>query len=107
MLGAMAFLDGNPRAATHTAQTDVVTARLSREALETLASQDPTTATHFMTSVCLRLAKHLRHNNQMQSEHMELARSLQALLAAPPATPPAQARVAADSASSTSGTSDA
>lgn len=107
ILGAMAFLDGQPRAASYTARTDVITARLSREALETLARQDPTTATHFMTAVCLRLATHLRHNNQMQSEHMELARSLQALLAAPPVTPPAQARVAADSASSTSGTSDA
>ena len=96
ILGAMAFLDGQPRAASYTAHTDVITARLSREALETLARQDPTTATHFMTAVCLRLATHLRHNNQMLSEQMELARSLQVLLAAPPAPP--QASAATDSA---------
>lgn len=83
LVGEAAFLDGQPRAATFIARTDITAARLSRSAMEVLAHDDPFLATHLMTAICLHLAVRLRQNNRMQTDQMEMARALQGHLEEP------------------------
>ena len=57
LIGEMALVDGAARSASCTASTHVTCAVLTREALETLISEQPTTAAKLMTAVAQRLAE--------------------------------------------------
>jgi CRP-like cAMP-binding protein len=64
LLGEMSMLDGAPRSATCTAQTDVEVAMLTRAALERLISEHPMIGARFVLAIAKRLSDRIRLGNQ-------------------------------------------
>lgn len=77
LIGEMALVDGEARSATCLASTDVHCAVLTRDALETLTTEQPATAAKLMTAVAQRLAERLRENSQKLQVYAKLVQTLQ------------------------------
>lgn len=87
LIGEMALVDGAARSATCTASTPVQCAVLTREALETLITEQPATAAKLMTAVAQRLAERLRESIHKQQIYSKLVQSMQEELDALMPTP--------------------
>jgi CRP/FNR family transcriptional regulator, cyclic AMP receptor protein len=87
LIGEMALVDGAARSATCTASTDVQCAVLTRDALETLITEQPATAAKLMTAVAHRLAERLRASLHKQQIYGKLVKALQQELDARLPTP--------------------
>ncbi len=64
LLGEMSVLDGAPRSATCTAQTDVEVAMLTSAALARLIQEHPAIGARFVLAIAKRLADRVRLGNQ-------------------------------------------
>jgi CRP/FNR family transcriptional regulator, cyclic AMP receptor protein len=64
LIGEMGVIDGAPRSATCTAQTDVEAAVLSRSDLERLLIAHPQLGARFVMAIAKRLADRVRLGNQ-------------------------------------------
>lgn len=64
LIGEMSVLDGAPRSATCTAQTDVGVAMLTGAALEQLIAEHPKIGARFVLAIAKRLADRVRQGNQ-------------------------------------------
>jgi CRP/FNR family transcriptional regulator, cyclic AMP receptor protein len=64
LIGEMGVIDGAPRSATCTAQTDVEVAMLSKTDLERLLVEEPSLAARFVLAIAKRLADRIRLGNQ-------------------------------------------
>jgi CRP/FNR family transcriptional regulator, cyclic AMP receptor protein len=64
LIGEMGVIDGAPRSATCTAQTDIEVAMLSRSDLERLLLDNPHLGARFILAIAKRLADHIRLGNQ-------------------------------------------
>lgn len=63
LVGEMSLLDGTPRSATCTAQTDVEVARLTRNHLEKIIEEHPVIAARLLMAIAKRLADRVRLGN--------------------------------------------
>ncbi len=63
LIGEMSVLDGTPRSATCTAQTEVEVALLTRVHLERIIDEHPTIAARFLMAIAKRLADRVRLGN--------------------------------------------
>lgn len=77
LIGEMALVDGEARSATCTASTDVASAVLTREALETLIAEQPATGAKLMTAIAVRLAERLREVSVKLQVTSKLVQTLQ------------------------------
>jgi len=77
LIGEMSLVDGAARSASCTASTDVKCAVLTRNALETLIAEHPTTAAKLMTAVAQRLAERLRESSHRLQVYGQLMQTLQ------------------------------
>ncbi|MBT9550183.1 MAG: cyclic nucleotide-binding domain-containing protein [Hydrogenophaga sp.] len=77
LIGEMALVDGAARSASCTASTNVVCAVLTREALETLITEQPATAAKLMTAVAQRLAERLRDSGHKLQIYSQLVQTMQ------------------------------
>lgn len=77
LIGEMALIDGEARSATCTASTDVASAVLTRDALETLIAEEPATGAKLMTAIAVRLAERLREVSQKLQVTTKLVQTLQ------------------------------
>ena len=77
LIGEMSLVDGEARSASCTASTDVTCAVLTREALETLITEQPATAAKLMTAIAGRLAERLRESGQKLQVYARLVQTLQ------------------------------
>jgi CRP-like cAMP-binding protein len=77
LIGEMALVDGAARSASCTASTNVHCAVLTREALETLITEQPTTAAKLMTAVAQRLAERLRESGNKLKIYGQLVQTMQ------------------------------
>jgi CRP/FNR family transcriptional regulator, cyclic AMP receptor protein len=77
LIGEMALVDGEARSATCTASTNVACAVLTRDALETLIAEQPTTGAKLMTAIAVRLAERLREVSQKLQVTTKLVQTLQ------------------------------
>jgi CRP/FNR family transcriptional regulator, cyclic AMP receptor protein len=64
LIGEMSVIDGAPRSATCTAQTDVEVAMLTSHALERLLTEHPSIGARFVLAIAKRLADRVRAGNQ-------------------------------------------
>lgn len=64
LIGEMSVLDGTPRSATCTAQTEVEVAMMTRCDLERLLGDHPAIAARFLMAIAKRLADRVRLGNQ-------------------------------------------
>lgn len=64
LIGEMGVIDGEPRSATCTAQTDIDVAMLSRRDLERLLLEHPQLGARFVLAIAKRLADRIRQGNQ-------------------------------------------
>jgi CRP/FNR family transcriptional regulator, cyclic AMP receptor protein len=64
LIGEMGVIDGAPRSATCTAQTNVEVAMLSKSDLERLLIEEPQLAARFVLAIAKRLADRIRLGNQ-------------------------------------------
>jgi CRP/FNR family transcriptional regulator, cyclic AMP receptor protein len=77
VLGEMSFLDGQPRSATCRADTEVLCAALSREALLLMTHQAPEVAAKLMMLVALRMAQRLRNHTTRIQRYSQLFETMQ------------------------------
>lgn len=77
LVGEMGVLDGAPRSATCTANTDLVVAVLSREALLKLIKANPPVAARLMLAISKRLSDRLRDANRKIKTLGGVTRALQ------------------------------
>lgn len=64
LIGEMGLIDGTPRSATCTANTDLAVGVLSREDLTKLIDREPGVAARFLFAIAKRLSDHLREANR-------------------------------------------
>lgn len=64
MIGEMGLLDGSPRSATCTANTDVAVAVLSRTALMRLLKDEPRVGSRLLLAISTRMAQRLRETTR-------------------------------------------
>lgn len=77
VIGEMGLLDGEPRAASCTATTDVHGAILTRVGLAQLLDDDPRTAAKLMMAISLRLAVRLRESTDKLKMYTQLTQAMQ------------------------------
>ena len=77
LMGEMSLMDGAARSATCTASTDVRCAVLTREALEAMIAEEPTTAAKLLSAVALRLSRRLRETDGKLQLYGQLVQSMQ------------------------------
>lgn len=77
LIGEMGLLDGEPRAASCTATTDVHGAILTREGLGKLLDDDPRTAAKLMMAISLRIAVRLRESTDKLKMYTQLTQAMQ------------------------------
>lgn len=77
LIGEMGLVDGQARLASCTASTDVRCAILSREALEKMGADSPTTAAKLMFAVSLRIAERLRDTAEKLKTYSQLVQAMQ------------------------------
>jgi CRP-like cAMP-binding protein len=64
LIGELSVIDGEPRSANCTAQTEVDVALLSRKDLERMMSSQPSLGAQFCLAIAKKIADKLRHCNQ-------------------------------------------
>ena len=77
LIGEMSLVDGGARSATCTASSEVSCAVLTRDALEALTLEQPTTAAKLMTAVAQRLAERLRESSHKLQVYSKLVLTMQ------------------------------
>ncbi|HEY9094251.1 MAG TPA: cyclic nucleotide-binding domain-containing protein [Hydrogenophaga sp.] len=77
LIGEMALVDGGARSASCIASSDVRCAVLTREALEALIAEQPTTAAKLMTAVAQRLGERLRESGHKLQVYSNLVKAMQ------------------------------
>jgi CRP/FNR family transcriptional regulator, cyclic AMP receptor protein len=77
LIGEMALVDGGARSASCIASTEVRCAVLTRDALEALIAEQPTTAAKLMTAVAQRLAERLRESGHKLQVYSNLVKAMQ------------------------------
>ncbi|MDB5966796.1 MAG: cyclic nucleotide-binding domain (cNMP-BD) protein, partial [Polaromonas sp.] len=77
LIGEMGLVDGQARLASCTASTDVRCAILSRDALEKMGKDNPTTAAKLMFAVSLRIAERLRETAEKLKMYSQLVQAMQ------------------------------
>lgn len=103
LIGEMGLVDGGPRSATCTANSDLVLAVLTREAVLHMMDARPAVAARLMLAIAKRIADHLRDTNRKLMTLARVSKALQQeldavhtvnkrLLDQVPATPVAKAR---------------
>jgi CRP-like cAMP-binding protein len=73
----MALFDGGPRSATCLANTRVCCAVLTRQAVEALTRDDPSTATRLLAAIAQRLSERLREADSKTRLFGQLVNTLQ------------------------------
>ena len=77
LIGEMGLLDGSPRSATCTANTDVAAAVLSRTALMRIIKDDPRLGTRLLLAVSKRLSDRLRDTTRKLRTFAQMNKALQ------------------------------
>ncbi len=77
VLGEMSFLDGQARSATCRAETELLCATLSHEALLLMMEQAPQVAAKLMMLVALRMAQRLRNHSLRIKRYVQLIETMQ------------------------------
>jgi len=77
LIGAMGLIDGAPRSANCTANTDLAVALLSRDALMRLIDKQPKVAAHLLLAVSKCLSDYLREANHKLMAFAQVGRALQ------------------------------
>ena len=77
LLGEMGVLDGAPRSATCTANTDIAAAVLSRTALMRLLKDDPRLGSRLLLAISKRLADRLRDTTRKLKTFAQMNKALQ------------------------------
>ncbi|MGH6625573.1 MAG: cyclic nucleotide-binding domain-containing protein [Burkholderiaceae bacterium] len=77
LIGEMGLLDGEPRAASCTATTELRCAILTRGALKRLLDDDPRTAAKLMMAISLRIAERLRESADKLKMYAQLTQAMQ------------------------------
>ncbi|MBX3654960.1 MAG: cyclic nucleotide-binding domain-containing protein [Ramlibacter sp.] len=77
LIGEMGLLDGEPRSASCTAISDLRCAILTREALNQLLEDDPSTAAKLMMAISLRIAERMRESADKLKLYVQLTQAMQ------------------------------
>lgn len=77
LIGEMGLLDGSPRSATCTANTDIAAAVLSRSALMRLLKDDPRLGTRLLLAISKRLSDRLRETTRKLRTFAQMNKALQ------------------------------
>lgn len=77
LIGEMGLLDGSPRSATCTANTDIAAAVLSRTALTRLLKDDPRLGTRLLLAISKRLSDRLRDTTRKLRTFAQMNKALQ------------------------------
>jgi len=77
LIGEMGMIDGAPRSATCTANTDIAAAVLSRTALMRLLKEDPRLGTRLLLAISKRMADRLRETTRKLKTFAQMNRALQ------------------------------
>jgi CRP-like cAMP-binding protein len=77
LIGELGLLDGSPRSASCTAATDVLAARLTREALEELIRDDAHLGIKLMMSIGTRISERMRETNDKLKRYAALTQTMQ------------------------------
>ncbi len=77
LIGEMGLLDGSPRSATCTANTDMYAAILSRTALMRLLKDDPAVGARLLLAISKRLADRLRETTRKLRTFAQMNKALQ------------------------------
>jgi len=77
LVGEVALFDGHARSATCIASSDVHCAILTRQTLEELTQNDPSTAARLMTAIAHRLSERLRSCDEKIRLYSHLIRTMQ------------------------------
>lgn len=77
LIGEMGVLDGAPRSATCTANTDIAAAVLSRTALMRLLREDPRLGSRLLLAISKRLADRLRDTTRKLKTFAQMNKALQ------------------------------
>lgn len=77
LVGEMGLIDHVPRSASCTASSDVVCAILTRDGIEALIREQPSTAAHLLLSVSAHIAERLRNTSRQLKLYARLATTMQ------------------------------
>lgn len=77
LVGEVGFLDHGPRLASCTTSTDTLCAVLTRQAIESLITQEPRTGAKLMMAISTFLAERLRDNSRKLKLYTKLAQAMQ------------------------------
>ena len=77
LLGEMGVIDGSPRSATCTANTDIAAAVLSRTALMRLLKDDPRLGARLLLAISKRMADRLRETTRKLKTFAQMNKALQ------------------------------
>ena len=77
LIGEMGVLDGAPRSATCTANTDIAAAVLSRTALMRLLKEDPKLGSRLLLAISKRMADRLRETTRKLKTFAQMNKALQ------------------------------
>ena len=77
LIGEMGVLDGSPRSARCTANTDIAAAVLSRTALMRLLRNDPRTGSRLLLAISKRMADRLRETTRKLRTFAQMNKALQ------------------------------
>lgn len=77
LIGEMGVIDGAPRSATCTANTDIAAAVLSRTALTRLLKEDPRLGSRLLLAISKRMADRLRETTRKLRTFAQMNRALQ------------------------------
>lgn len=77
LIGEMGLLDGSPRSATCTANTDVAVAVLSRTALMRLLKDEPRVGARLLLAISTRMAQRLRETTRKLRTFAQMNKALQ------------------------------
>ena len=76
LIGEMGLLDGAPRSASCTAMTDVRCAILTRDSLNQLLKDDPSTAAKLMMAISMRIAERMRESQEKLKLYAQLTQAM-------------------------------
>jgi CRP/FNR family transcriptional regulator, cyclic AMP receptor protein len=76
LVGEMALLDDQPRAASCTATSDLLAAILTREAMQNIMETHPAVGAHLMLAISKRLADRLRETLRKLKTHVRVNKAM-------------------------------
>jgi CRP/FNR family transcriptional regulator, cyclic AMP receptor protein len=76
LIGEMGLLDGAPRSASCIAMSEVRCALLTRDALNQLLNDDPSTAAKLMMAISLRIAQRMRESQEKLKLYAQLTQAM-------------------------------